>query len=305
MEHQSLYIFNFSKFILKVLIAFLIIGGILNYSFQELVIFKSEISGAYKVNKIIKENHKNEIPIFGSSRALRSFVPSILGDNYFNYGIAGTQANIWLFFLEEELKKDKSTPIIINYDLAGLNYSDGDIANYIPNWSYTKHILNSEGENYYNVPFIKYFGKFELYLKYQLNNKLNLTKVTDKGGSFEKNSFTPKKFKELVNKRLEHVGYFTLNPVLEKKINNLIGSTSRKIIFVVAPYHSSFFNKFQNLDRVDDYLDNLNSIENVQVIDLRDFIKEDKKFKDTTHLNYDGAIEFSQKVKENIDENRI
>lgn len=298
MEKQNLYIFNFSKFVLKILLLLIIIGVSLNYIFEEQVIFKSEISGAYKVNRIIKETKINEIPIFGSSRAQGSFVPSILGENYFNYGIDGTQANIWLFFLDMELRKNKSTPIIINYDLHGLVNADGDIANYIPNWKNMKPILKNSGKIYYHIPFVKYFGKFELYSKHYLNNKMNLTKVTDNGGSFEKSRLTKNKFQELVHKRNNSEESFGLDKNLVKKFNQLIDSSTRKIILVVAPYHKSYFNKFNNLDMVNNYLNDLNSKNQIKVIDLRDYITKDEMYMNTTHLNYEGALMFSKKLKE-------
>jgi len=300
MGKQSLSIFNFSKFIIKIALLILIFGLCLNYIFEEKIIFKSEISGAYKINRIINETKANEIPIFGSSLALRSFVPSILGKNYFNYGIAGTQANIWLFFLEQELQKEKSTPIIINYGLRGFVKTDGDMGSYIPNWKKTKSILNNQGKFYYNIPFIKYFGKFELYTKYFFNNKINLTKVTDRGGSFDKIKLTQKKFQQLVSKRLNSKASFRLDKELLLKFNELVESTSRHIIFVVTPFHKSYFNKFTSLDLVNDHLASLDAKKNIKVIDLRHFITKDEMFKNTTHLNYNGAVEFSKKLNERL-----
>ena len=169
MGRQNLYIFNFSIFVIKIIALVAIIGGAFNFAFEELIIFKSEINGAYKVNRILTKTEKDEIPIFGSSRAEGNFVPSIIdSNNCFNYGISATQANIWLFFLEQELKKEKTTPIIINFDLDGLVYSNGDMGNYIPNWNAIKNTLKMSGKFYYYIPFVKYLGQYERYLKYFL-----------------------------------------------------------------------------------------------------------------------------------------
>ncbi len=302
MEKQNLYIFNFSIFLIKIATIITIIGFIFNYVFEIQIIFKSHINGASKINRIISLTEKNEIPIFGSSRAQGNFVPSIIDSvNCFNYGIDATQANIWLFFLEQELSKEKNTPIIINFDLGGLNYSDGNIGNYIPNWNSTKNILRNKGEFYYNIPFIKYYGQYERYFKFYVNEKMNLTKFTDKGGSFEKNILTNSKFQKLVNKRKNSKSTFSLNKKLLSKFNKLINSTNRKIILVVSPYHISFFNKFENIETVNRYLSSLNERENINVIDLRNFIIDDKLFLNTSHLNYDGAVKFSKKLKELLD----
>lgn len=297
MAKQNLYIFNFSVFIFKIIALVFLFGYLLNTIFETNIIFKSEIGGAFKVNRILKETNVDEIPIFGSSRAQGNFVPSIIDDNCFNYGIDGTQANIWLFFLEQELNKDKTSPIIINFDLVGLVNSDGDIGNYIPNWNVTKSILKSQGEFYYNIPFVKYFGQFETNIKYFLNSKMNLTKIIDHGGSFEKNVLTTKKFKELVNKRLSSESSFQLDNRLQNKFNSLIESTDRKILIVVSPYHESCFNKFTNIHSVNQYLQELGKKKNIYVLDFRDYIKSDEMYMNTTHLNYKGAKKFTEKLK--------
>ena len=157
MERQSLYIFSFSRFVLKAFVVLFITGLAFDLLLEKFVIFKSEISGAYKIERILHEKHGNEIPIFGSSRAEGNIIPSMLDDDCFNYGISGAQANIWLFLLEKELAKNKSTPIVINFDLRGLTYSDGDVANYIPNWNSTKSILKRKGRNVLQFTFFQIF----------------------------------------------------------------------------------------------------------------------------------------------------
>jgi len=306
MEKQNLYIFNFSLFLIKILILLTIIGIPINFIFEELIVFKSEINGAYKVNRILNMIEEDEIPIFGSSRAEVNFVPSIIDNrNCFNYGITGSQANIWLFFLEQELKKEKNTPIIINFDLDGLGYSNGDIANYIPNWHATKGMLELSGKFHYDYPFLKYFGQYEKHLNFFLNEKINPTKITDNGGSFLTNKWTLLRFQEIVNKRENSLSSFTVNDKLFEKFNALINSTDRTIVIVVAPYHKLYFNKFQNINNVDSFLKEIEIKENIKVIDLRHFIKKDNLFFDTTHLNYNGAKRFSKKLKSIMLQKRI
>jgi hypothetical protein len=298
MEKENLYIFNFSKFIIVLFLIFSLFGFSFNYLFEKKIILKSEISGAYKINRILTSNIENEIPVFGSSRAEGSYIPSIITENpCFNYGVSGTKVNIWLFFLEEELKKNKSTNIIINLDLNGLLSDDGNINNYLPNYLDVKHVLNSEGNILYNIPFIKYFGQFESYIKYYMNNKLNLTKITENGGSFEKNVLTNSKFEELVNKRKKTSSKFNFDQVLFNKLNKLIKSTDRKIVFVIAPYHSSFLESYQGIEETNFFLSQLNNNKNVTVLDLKDYLVKDFMFINTTHVNYEGAKRFSEKLK--------
>jgi hypothetical protein len=76
MEKENLYIFNFSKFVVVLFLTFSLFGFCFNYLFEKKIILKSEISGAYKINRILTSNIENEIPIIGSSRAEGSYVPS-------------------------------------------------------------------------------------------------------------------------------------------------------------------------------------------------------------------------------------
>ena len=151
MQHQNSSIFNFRKFCINFLLPFTIsivmFGLVFNFLFEKYIIFKSEISGASKINKIITEDNSQEIPLFGSSRAEGIFIPDELGTNFYNYGISGTQDNVMLFFLQQEVSKKKNAPIILNFDLDGLSNSLFDISNYIPN-SNNNHIKELIGNEY-------------------------------------------------------------------------------------------------------------------------------------------------------------
>ena len=180
MKEPNLSISNFKKvaatIFLPVLFLFVLFSVILNYLFEQKVILGSEISGVYKINRIINQSNENEIPFFGSSRAEGNFIPDSLVKNGFNYGMSGTQDDVLLFCLSEECKKKKKTPIISNFDLDGLDYSLGDPSNYIYNSNYlpVRQLMGTSYKSIYKIPFIKYYGYFELYLKFWLNSKTNL-----------------------------------------------------------------------------------------------------------------------------------
>ena len=181
MENQSLYISNFKfffKYVLLVLISSSFLIFTIGWSFEKYIIFPVDVLGASKVNRILSYQYNNEVPIFGSSRAQGSYFPEVIGDDVFNYGIDGIGSNVWLFFLEQELKKDKASYIIINFDLSGFGNYKGSLSNYIPNYSATKKIILSDEKLAYNIPGVKYFGHYEYYFKSFLNEKFNITKVT-------------------------------------------------------------------------------------------------------------------------------
>jgi predicted small secreted protein len=161
---------SFKKFLFKILLPFLGIGIAAGLLFQLIIergiILHFQTLGPYKINRIIQQNFKDEIPIFGSSRAEQSYVPSILGPHHFNYGISGIQDNVLLFFVQEECKKNKDTPIILNFDLDGLNENKAEITNYLYNADYPpiRKILGKDDKPIFRVPFFKYFGYYDYYL---------------------------------------------------------------------------------------------------------------------------------------------
>ena len=298
---------NFKKFFLKILLPFtvcaVVFGFAFQYVFEKKIILNSQINGSYKVNRIINSVNINEIPIFGSSRAEGGFVPSILGPNYFNYGIAGTQDNVMLFFLKEECRKNKETPILINFDIDGFSYALGDIASYIYNSEYipVKKLIGEKDEPIFRIPFLKYFGYYEYYFKMYLNAKINLTKKTDNGASLELNHHITEKFNELVSKRLAASARFRNEVDLESEFINIIkNNPKRTFILAISPYHKWYFNKFKNYQDVTSYITKIRTLVNVKVFDFSHVNYPDNMFMNTTHLNYVGAQRFTEELKDSI-----
>ena len=269
-----------------------------NSVFEKQIIFKTEISGAAKVNRIIKETHNNEIPILGSSRANGSFIPSVLGENFYNYGIDGTSSNVWLVLLKQELKKKKSNPVILNFDLEGFQNSIGAIDNYIPNGE-NREIKLLTKKNNVDLPqgLFKYYGSIQNYLKFYINERYMVSKKIDNGGAFEINNITKSKFRKLVSKRENTKNSFSVFDSLFSKYVNTIKSTEREIVIVIAPYHSSYFTSFTNYPVALDYIKMLDEIVNCTVINHGKLAINDEFFANTTHLNYKGALKFSEILK--------
>jgi len=299
---------SFKRFLVRILLPLVLIisvaGIVFDYFFEKKIILSSELCGAYKVNRILTETHANEIPIFGSSRAEGGFIPDSLGNNYFNYGLSGTKYDVTLFFIEEECKKAKNVPwIILDLDLEGLSYGLGDIANYMPNSSYAavQQLLGSDNKLYYRVPFVKYYGRFETYFRNYLNNRIQLTKFSNKGAALEKNVMPQKEFEALVAERKNTTTTFTTDSLLKAKLLGFITSyTNRTFIFVIPPYHSSYFEKYTNPEDAYSFISMLRSYRNVKVVDISKFPLPDDMFLNTSHVNYKGAIAFNRALKDSL-----
>ncbi|CAG5079769.1 hypothetical protein [Parvicella tangerina] len=275
---------------------------LLAIAFENTIIFNSSTSGASKFYRILNDNDSQEIPIFGSSRAKRNYMPSVLGEHYYNYGVEGVQDNVVLFFLEEELAKDRETPIIINYDLDGVNSVIGDIKNYLPFLSNPKVValVKKDMKPHYYVPYAAYFGHFEAYVKDYLNESLQQTEVADQGAALLKGAVDEATFKKYVKDRDNSTLVVKHDAELYAKYLELCKSTDRKVLFVVSPNHVSYTNSIQNNEENLKFFNELKAIDNVTVINFSSVIYPDKNFFNTTHLNYLGAEVFSYELKDSL-----
>ena len=312
MNPSNLSTSNFKLFLQKIVLpvvgSIFLLAILFNYFFEQKIILGSEISGAYKVNRMINAINKEEIPIIGSSRAEGSYIPDSLVKNGFNYGMDGTQDNVSLLLLQEECKKNKTTPIIINFELDGFDYDLGDESNYIYNSDNpaVKELMGSTYKTIYRVPFLKYFGKFEIYAKYYMNSKINLTKFTNKGASIEKNEISQNKFNELVQQRANEVWTFSNDKKLSDEYHHLLTTNkNRKFIFVISPYHPSCFQSMKNYQEAENFLSSLRAMNNVLVFDFSKVVYPDNYFLNTTHLNLKGAIAFNKVLRDSLQKNGI
>ena len=199
---------SFSIFFIKLILLISIVSIILNKLFENQIILKTEISGAYKVHKISNKNLKDEIPIFGSSRAKTNFCSSVINKNIFNYGIDGTGSKVWMFFLEKELEKHKNKPILINFDLDGFRNYVGDKSNYLLNYTTLKLFVNDCFID--RIPLIRNFGFYQSYSTDFLKYNLSSNNVIDRGGVHSNLEFDLQNFNFNLNKRTLENDYFQM-----------------------------------------------------------------------------------------------
>ena len=89
---------------------------------------------------------------------------------------------------------------------------------------------------------------------------------------------------------------------LEKAFRELVSSTKRPILLVVAPIHGSYLESFQNKTDKDQYLKAFAAeYDNVTVLDYSDEPYDDSLFFDTTHLNFKGAQVFSERLRQDLE----
>ena len=297
-----LYISNFKRFVLLNFLIIVFIGLIIDFLFYNLIILKTDSLPAYKYYKMLNEYNEHEIPILGSSRALGSYVPSLINQDAFNYGMDGSGFSSILFMLDEELKKDKKSNIIINLDFNNMNLDKESAYKIIPIYNEAKELIPSK--NFlYTIPFVRFFGNYMYYVRFHLRTKVDITKIHDKGGLFEIQKKSKVQFLKDVAKRKQDSISFNINKNSINLLTNLILKTEREIWFIVAPYHTSFLSMLSNNTKkeIELFVQLLERFDNVKILDYSTlFNKNEDYFFDTTHITYEGAKVFSKIIKNRL-----
>jgi len=297
---------DFWAFIKKILLPYSLIimglGLLTDYVFTQYIVLGNENMEPYKVKRLMEEDKAAEIPIIGSSRALNNFMPDSIHKECFNYGLEGTGGDVLTIFLKHELAKKRKTPIILNFDYT-LEPSAGDFSNYLLSIQEEdcRTLMEKNFRPYYYVPFFRYFGSFENFVKAYLNQKTGLTKSYSKGAVFEKNAATEKQFQAWIKQRLETKSKWK-HTKLADEFYEMLGKSDRTIYVVISPLHASCFQSFENMPEMEKYLQKIDALPNVSVLDFGKSLIEDKYFYDTRHLNISGAKYFSANLRKKLAE---
>jgi hypothetical protein len=276
--------------------------------FTEVVIFNNNISNAYKINRLISDENPAEIPIFGSSKAYRDYFPDSLGSNFYNYGMDAASMEVVNLLLSFEVKKDKDTPIIIDFHPGMFShnpYTNVNLRYYVPLIEHEKikRFLKDNGvyKYYHEIFGMRYFGYYYDYLIEYFSQHYQNRKLYAKGGSFEINITPKQKLKKLLDKRLHAIPSFEHNKKLADQLEGMIKEhADRTFLFVESPFHGAAYSKLENYEGMDEYLQHLAKYDNVEVLrfDGRDY--EDIHFQDGGHMNLNGAKLFSSQLKNKL-----
>ena len=106
-------------------VAGLLLVGIVALAVNEITVkylmAASGSSEAYKMQRLYGTDFEDEIALIGSSRAVACYVPSMIGNRVFDYGLNGSRQNETVEHLEYILNHKQNTKaIIINLDPWGI-----------------------------------------------------------------------------------------------------------------------------------------------------------------------------------------
>ena len=248
-----------------IVFAAVVILAIINDQLCVWLIRHSGSSSAAKMERLWKNPEPDEIPIFGSSRALGNYVPTIISPKCFNYGCNGMGKEEVTFLMNVAAKRNGTQPVIINFDpwqeppkntnVQSLFVGDYRLAPQSGRLSLVERI-----------PGIRFHGSLKANLVGCLNSRKAVTKVIDRGAEILKNSRSAEEWK-VMNEKRKPWSYHE-NPELDMPFEQAITSFApRKVYVVLAPCASRDRSMFKDSDKLVNYLRHLRSLSNVIVID--------------------------------------
>ena len=319
---------------------FVVVALSFDLVFSKGVIMKSPLANEHKIHRLLQNAEPQEIPIFGSSKARSAFIPDTLGPDFYNYGMEKCGFDVINFLLEVELAKDKTGPIVIEYNHRSFISAPEHTINkaaYIPNLQDARveaFLKRSDQMEFrYRLPGFRYFGSYLYYLRYFVKSGGGGAKGASKGGNFARITLDSANFNTLVANRMglvarrnellyaennqeeaisdqgrQELEYltafltFTYSEQLVNEFKNLAQSHPERTIYLVyTPQHASELAGIANLDEMKAFYQNLSTaLPNTKVIDLSRMPLPDDAFKNTSHLNRKGAEIFSVSLKNAI-----
>lgn len=298
----------------------------------------SETSNIGKMKRMIEESHPKEIPIYGSSIARRSYIPDTIGFNTFNYGMAGNLYNAIHAYLQIELEKEKSTPIIIDFDAHTFFYDENLLlhrSSYVP-FLQNQHIIGMlKDYDYYSwhllIPGMRYYGSYNDYLRQGLKPFFEPGELDNKGGVFfpsnpliyaqfrRKRLEMQQRYEGLEFKKTETPKLFTseenmvfdwLNALLnfhndstqvanfEKLVTD---NPNRTFILCYSPQNPIKLAGMRNKEECQVFLKNLTERHNnIIALNYSEIGFPESLYKDSGHMNVDGARAYSALLKRDL-----
>jgi len=310
--------------------------------FFERVVFRmmGPSSNIQKLNRLIYQENREEIPIFGSSIARRSYIPDSIGDHFFNYGMSGALYNTLHPLLEIESGKNKSTPIIIDFDHHSFFYHEElalDVSTFLP-FVKNKKInsflaVHGYAHSQNHVPGMRYYGSYVNYMRQASKPLIEKGEMTNKGGVFfpvrprvyeqfrRKRLDMQSKYEALEFKKTEKPNLFTghetrefdwLDAVLNFKVDThqvekfeslLSNNRNRLFILAYSPQNPVKLEGLRNREECLKFLKELaHRHPNLLALDYSEIGFPEDYYKDNGHMNIVGARAYSQLLRRDLHE---
>lgn len=253
-------------------------------------------NAAHKMLRLFRTFPKDEIPILGSSRASQNFVPSLLSQDAFNYGMDGSGQGETFLLLEAVLGRDEATPVIVNLDPWGFPDDGGAVVGdyrLVLDDTSVRACLPPERRRLKDrIPGIRFYGSLRPHLASWLNERTAATKRIDRGATLQRFGRTPQEW-AVINATIRPTG-FSANAAWKARIEAMARRAQRPIVWVVGPCSPHWAACYAGKDDLRAFLRWLDALPRQTVIDLYGLPYGEELFMDPTHLNLEGAERFTR-----------
>ncbi|SMG20200.1 hypothetical protein [Arenibacter troitsensis] len=297
-----------TKFI-KLLVHVMVFGTVAIFiilTILEKTLFEdSETLPHEKVTKFYSSNRTVKLLILGSSRGEGDFIPSILETNRkgYNFGLPGTGNKIWYYMLLDELDNSISRKVIVSIDLTEYPIQEGEDYNYnyylkLPkNTHLYASLETSTKTKILPYPFF-YFGNLKGFVSESLKDYINLTTITENGFKGNTNVLSTRQF-ETISSDVDSIN-IRFNEKLWLDTFERISKSNDTVYFVLAPTFHSYLKHLDYSNFKNNMQELSQKYSKVKFYDFSNSIHHRKLFYDPIHLNYNGAITFSEMLRDSI-----
>lgn len=267
-------------------------------------ILRSPFSDSDRIQHLYEDN-SDAIPIFGTSKAHGNYCPADMGMNAFNFGMNGVSYEVTDVFLQIELAKSRTTPIIIElqYQDTGVLGSQDRFIPFVSDARFRQLLrrFNAMEWRYY-IPGLRYFGYYDSILKDWLSARMHVTKMNNGFSELTRlPAFDQAKLDGYVRDRLKlTTGYYPDEDQNSRLIAQIAGHPQRLFFLVISPYHPSYYAHFQNADKLAAFEAKLSALPNVVLVDWGRLDYPQDDFLDTLHLRRVAAAKFSRQLGEKV-----
>ena len=274
------------------------------------------VSESNKIYRLAEQTFVDEIPIFGTSRAEKGYFCDAINEQCYNYGFPNQSFDITALLLQFELAKNKTTPILIDVHHDFFQHDakvNINLNTYLPfvnsNAAVTTFLQeNNRLKPYHYLPGTRYFGAYTTYMEPIFENKFGIGRALySKGSVLDTKKGSTAAIQKRINTRLDKKLSFEVIAEKDSMLRSLIQlHPNRKFVFIVSPYHWSAKSTVANFDSMLQYFSELEaSFPNVAFIYFNTDNYSDTYFKDTVHLNEDGAKVFSAELHNQLKDKGI
>lgn len=287
-------------------VAVLLMAG---YDYVNLILVRGcTANSAGKIERIFSSDTQDEIALFGSSRALGNYCPSMIASGFYDYGMNGQGMTETLFLVREYLKRHHPRMVLI--DISPWGFDDPAKAKFVGDYRLVgadgavRRLLPAGQMSWTDwLPGIRFQGNLRKALTQYINARMATTKKIDCGAEILLNSRTAEEWK-VIDKELYDYD-FSFPQQSQALLDDLYAVHGKsKIVWIVSPIAPSMRAHFKTPEKLQSFLNDQSIRKDVFAFSCLGRTNDFPQvfFVDHRHLNIRGAEKFSILLKKCLED---